>query len=215
MAVVPSKGTEKNVCEIVHGPLYPFPAVRERGQESGLDLAKRASISNLLCKCGHVIRDYYDFVPYKGEVRQDQDLDESFETACNQLALLVAAVAKGRRDEWISRHFLPGYPRSAADNELISDFVSGLEGRTMSTLYEREVCGRLWVQKQPGVNAHYSYTPDSNDINRVLTSAWYAHDKSGLTRIASSKTEYFDFERVWRGGYLSLIPDVRRGTIRA
>ncbi len=135
-------------------------------------------MSTLRCQCGHTIRDTNDFLPYKGKVRRDQDAEEFWETACNELALLVTAVAEDRRDEWISRHFLPVYPRDTPNDGLISDFLSDLDNQIMSKIYECEVCGRLWVQKQPGTNAFYSYTPDTDDVNRVLASARYTNSKS-------------------------------------
>lgn len=51
----------------------------------------------------------------------------------------------------------------------------------MSQIDECEVCGRLWVQEQPGVNAFLSYTPDTGDVNRVLASARYATENQSET----------------------------------
>ncbi len=132
-------------------------------------------MSALRCKCRHTIRDRRDFLSYKGEVRRDQDSEEFWETACNELALLVSAVVESRRDEWIGRQFLPGYPLDGPDERLISDFLCMLNNKIASKVYECEVCGRLWMQKQPGVNVYYSYRPDTDDTNRVLASARYAN----------------------------------------
>lgn len=135
-------------------------------------------MSTLRCRCGHTIRDKHDFLPYKAEVRRDQDAEWFWETTCNELALLVDAARTGERERWIAKHFLPGYPLDVPDDGLISDFLSMLDNKIMSQVYECEVCGRLWVQKQPGVNAYYSYAPDTDDVNRVLVSARYANSKS-------------------------------------
>ncbi len=146
-------------------------------------------MSTLRCKCGHIIRDRCDFLPYKGEVRRDQDSEEFWETACNELALLVSAVVESRRDEWIGRHFLPGYPLDEPDDGLISDFLSMLDNKIASKVYECEVCGRLWVQEQPNVNAYYSYRPDTDDVNQVLASARYANSKSELAQDSQKHKE--------------------------
>ncbi len=129
------------------------------------------------CTCGFDIRDtHYDF-PWKGDVRRDQDLEPYFEKITRELALLVDAVAAGRRDEWIDQHFLPGYPHNVSTESLISDYLSGLDEQLTSQVFECENCGRLWIQEQPCVNAYFSYSPDSGGLNRVLASARHPQTK--------------------------------------
>ena len=134
-------------------------------------------MGKLQCTCGFVIRDTHFDLPCKGDVRRDQDLEPYFETITRELALLVDAVAAGQRDEWINRHFLPGYPHDVSHEGMISDYLSGLDEQLTSQIFECENCGRLWLQQSAHANAYYSYSPDSGGLNRVLASARHPQTK--------------------------------------
>ena len=128
-------------------------------------------MSKLKCTCGFVIRDTHYDLPWKGDVRRDQALEPYFEKITSELAPLIEAVAAGQRDKWIDKHFLAGYPRNESTESLISDYLSGPDEQLTSQIFGCENCGRLWLQKAPGVNAYFSYSPDSGEMNRVLASA--------------------------------------------
>ena len=127
-------------------------------------------MSKLSGRCGYVIRDTHYDLPYKGHVRRDQDDEYSFDVITRELALLTEAIAGDQREEWISRNFLPGYPRDVSTEGLISDYLSSFDDRFVLQIFECENCGRLWVQKQPQDDAFFSYSSDSGASNRVLAS---------------------------------------------
>jgi hypothetical protein len=128
------------------GSLYLFASPERCKQESDSNLAKgRFTMSQLGCKCGHIIRDVSDFLPYKGDILRDQDNEEFFSVVSDELALFAAAVAANKRQEWINRHFLQGYPQDVSDDGVISDFINMLDVKLFSGIYECEKCGRLWV----------------------------------------------------------------------
>ncbi len=140
-------------------------------------------MSKLGCKCGHVIQDNTDYLPYRGSVLRHQDTDCFYDTASRELALFASAVAVGKRAEWINRHFLPGYPHDISDDSVISDFLNMLDVELATLIYECENCGRLWVQIAPGAKSYVPFSPDDGEVHRVLVSARYAHAKAEAPEI--------------------------------
>ena len=122
------------------------------------------------CTCGHVIRDTHYDLPYKGSVRRDQDDEYFWDVVTRELALLTEAIVGGRREEWISRNFLPGYPRNVSTEGLISDYLSGFNEKFLLQIFECENCGRLWIQEQPQTDIFLSYRSDGG-FKGVLASA--------------------------------------------
>lgn len=131
-------------------------------------------MSTLGCRCGYTIRDDADDFSYKGRVRKDQDADFFYERVTRKLALLVSATNAEQREDWISRNFLPGYPRDVDDEGMISDLLSGFEERFLVNLYECENCGRLWLQQEPRSTKYVSYSSESRKPRRLLGSRRYA-----------------------------------------
>lgn len=127
-------------------------------------------MSKLLCKCGHIIRDQTDQLPYKARFLCDFDDDLVFDKLSGECALLVQSVAAGDRESWLKRHFLDRYPRSLSDGSIFSDFMAGMMTQFFRDMYECENCGRLWIQKSGTLNEFASYVPDSGKLERVLQS---------------------------------------------
>src|SRR5262245_50232017 len=103
-------------------------------------------MSKLGCTCGHVIRDQTDFLPYKGRLLRDYDLEAVYDAIERECEALIAAVVVGDRESWLRRHFLEMYPRDLPNGAVFHDFVCGLLREFMDDVYECEACGRLWVQ---------------------------------------------------------------------
>ncbi len=143
-------------------------------------------MSSLGCRCGHIIRDNTDGLSYKGRVLRDQDDEKFFGKAARELALFMAAVASGRREEWISRHFLslePLGPLNLSDEDQIWDFLTMLDREFNTDVYECENCGRLWVQGQPGENQFAPYSPDDGTVHRVLAAVRGGSGEAGPSAV--------------------------------
>lgn len=143
-------------------------------------------MSQLGCRCGHRIADQTDNLPYKARLLRDQDDMQFGDAIIVELARFAAAKAAGRREEWISQHFLPIYPRNLPDESVISDYLAGVVLQFTSFVYECERCGRLSLERQPGVNEYVAYVPDDDRPHpddghpyRVLASERYAREGNG------------------------------------
>ncbi|KTC36636.1 MAG: hypothetical protein ACN6QY_16990 [Pseudomonas sp.] len=123
-------------------------------------------MSKLACRCGHVIVDQTDGLPYKAAVLPDGQ-EQAFFNAATQLAndLLVAAGA-GKVDELLDREYTQG-PWRPRPCEYFEDRLSSSYLACTSTAYECSRCGRLWLQK-PGLEVFVSFTPDSGHYEAVL-----------------------------------------------
>ena len=110
--------------------------------------------------CGGTIRDHLIPCPTEGWVLRDQDQDAFLDAASQEIPGFVAAVREGRRREWIGQRFTPQYPADITDREVISDLLAGHKRQAFLSVAECEECGRLWVQRGPGINAYRSYAPD-------------------------------------------------------
>lgn len=127
-------------------------------------------MSKFLCKCGHIIRDQTDRLPYKARFLCDFDDETVYDKLSGECGALVEAVAAGNRESWMQRHFLDRYPRNLTDGEVFCDFFASMMTEFFRALYECENCGRLWIQKQGEDNEFVSYLPDSGKFERVLLS---------------------------------------------
>ncbi len=123
-------------------------------------------MSKLGCTCGNIIPDTKDHLPHKGRILKDQDDYAFFDAASTELALFTKAVAEGRRDEWISRHF----SRDLDDESIIYAFLSGLDEKYTVVIYECDRCGRLWLQKGTQLNQFIPYSPDNGQYHKILAS---------------------------------------------
>lgn len=125
-------------------------------------------MSHLTCKCGHVIQDNTDDIPYKGHVIRDQERSKLQEGIVAVVTAFVEAASQGRRREWMDGFLRPGYDPNDWDNEavvwaiLTSQFLNrGLD------VYQCEACGRLHVQA-PGTDRFLSFSPDEGTGKDVL-----------------------------------------------
>jgi hypothetical protein len=127
-------------------------------------------LSKLGCTCGNVIRDQTDFLRHKGHILKDYDLETAYNKIGEECQALILAIAQGNRDSWITRHYLPGFPRDLSDGDLFMSFVSNVLRKVQVDVYECEGCGRIWVQRPGTVNEFVPYSPDDGKLASVLRS---------------------------------------------
>ena len=104
-------------------------------------------MSSVRCDCQHVIRDTTDNLPFKARFLPDQNDIPFMETITKDLAELVDLASKGRREEWIAKHFLKGYPLDIPDVSVISDYLSGQISAHFGLAYQCDECGRLLIYR--------------------------------------------------------------------
>ena len=120
-------------------------------------------MASLRCRCGHVIRDQADNLPYKGRIVRDQDQDRFLGEVSHDIAEFVTALVEGTAQPWLANHFFAtdAYPGETGPEGVIHDLLAGAFLLSYSlTTYQCEQCGRVWIQEQPGSPAFRSFAPD-------------------------------------------------------
>jgi hypothetical protein len=124
----------------------------------------------MACDCGGVISDTLIPCPTEGWIFRDQDREAFSNAACRDIVSFFAAVRDGGRAEWIAAYFTPQYPTDVSDEGIASDILSVHAGRFHLSVAECAQCGRLWVQREPGVNSYWSWSPDEPGYAGALRS---------------------------------------------
>ena len=70
----------------------------------------------------------------------------------------------------IAEYFSPQYPNEVSDEGIVYDIIAHHKRQLVLSVAECEQCGRLWVQREPGVNEYHSYSPDESGYPAVLQS---------------------------------------------
>ncbi len=115
------------------------------------------TISNTLCPC-----------PTEGWILRDQDQEPYYEGTSKDIAAFFTAIQAGRRNDWIAKYFSQQYPNDVSDEGIVYDIIAHHKRQLVLSVAECEQCGRLWVQREPGVNEYRSYSPDESGYAAVL-----------------------------------------------
>ena len=123
-------------------------------------------MSNLKCKCGHIIVDQTDNLEYKGYILPDTYFDDVSESLTNNIESLLDAIKNGQRLHWIKDHFeVPPYPTDIKDSSMIHDLLNVVN--TTQDIFECENCGRIAIQVGQ-TNQFEFYQPESKDTKGIL-----------------------------------------------
>jgi hypothetical protein len=141
-------------------------------------------VSKLGCRCGNVIPDTTDHLPYKSYLREDEDVQKPIEVMADVLARYCEARQQGPEAE---AEVIRQLFRSVGEPESYADYqVSYLTEKPLHTvlfslmfpiwnkydraIYECERCGRLYVEVENG--RVVPYVPET-DQRHVL---WSRHN---------------------------------------
>lgn len=125
-------------------------------------------MSKLLCRCGHVICDQTDSLPYKAELYPDVHTEALWGGIVSAATSLLEALRAGERLRWMKEHFLPGYPANVSDNGMLCDAITGITVGLKRDVYQCERCGRLYVQTSSPMNTFVVFVPESPDALNCL-----------------------------------------------
>ncbi len=127
-------------------------------------------MSKLGCRCGHVIVDQTDALPYKAYIREDKDVQEPIELMARALAQFFEV--RGQEEEsrfiheFISRHEDPVWADFEVKSlkgkplaEVLFSLIFPIWNRYDRMIFECEACGRLWVGLEG--NNWVSYLPET------------------------------------------------------
>jgi hypothetical protein len=125
-------------------------------------------MSKLGCLCGGVISDVACPSPTEGWILRDQDQDHYNNVTARDIAAFFSAVQAGSRDAWIAGFFSPEYPTDVDNDGIVYDILTFHKRKVAFSIAECAVCGRLWIQLGPRINAYFSYSPDKAGYAAVL-----------------------------------------------
>lgn len=138
-------------------------------------------MSHFRCVCGHRISDTTDCLPYKAYIRMDEDTQKPIELAMAQVVGFIEARAAGTEAEAaflrqcaLDRGEPEDYAQSEVNsylgkplNEVLESLIFHFWNNYDHSIYECEMCGRLWVETDG--NMMVSYLPQT-DVRGVLWS---------------------------------------------
>ena len=127
-------------------------------------------MSKMACLCGGTISDTLYPCPTEGWILRNQDQEPYYDGTSKDIAAFFAAIQAGRRNEWIAEYFSPQYLHDVSDEGIVYDIIFYHKRQLVLSVAECEHCGRLWVQRRPGVNEYRSYSPDEPGYAAVLQS---------------------------------------------
>ncbi len=111
-------------------------------------------MGKLLCKCGHLIIDQTDALPFKANYVRDQDVEDRYKQF-EDVKSFLSAIKKGEKVFWIQNFYGKDYPTDIDDASIIHDLLL----RDECKIFECSSCGRLLVQ-QWGANSYFSFYPE-------------------------------------------------------
>ena len=123
-------------------------------------------MSKVGCKCGHVIVDQTDSLPYKASFLRDQEEDAFWDELRREIAPLVAAAESGDKAAIAKAYGALAPWVSAADT--LEDRISSIHASRKTTVYECQRCGRLLLEKAIG-GRFVSYAPEVGGYQGVLS----------------------------------------------
>ena len=125
-------------------------------------------MAKIRCKCGYIIVDQTDKLPYKGYILPDTEIDKISTALINTIDSLDEANKLGKRLEWIKNNFhLPPYPTDLKDSSMIYDKITSELVDKTQDIFECNNCGRILIQIGQ-TNEFKTFCPDTNDTKGIL-----------------------------------------------
>ncbi|WP_336355495.1 hypothetical protein [Pseudomonas granadensis] len=115
-----------------------------------------------------MITDQTDSLPYKASLLRDEVENEFWDEVHRDLKPLVESAEFG--DKAAIADALGQFSPSLSAADKLQDRISSLYIQRMSTAYECQNCGRLWVQKQNS-EKFVSYVPEEGTYVAILAAA--------------------------------------------
>ncbi len=116
------------------------------------------------CRCGSEI-EIVPPSPHAGYVVLDSDVDLSIDNRVESIRSFLNAVRDGLREHWLANFYGKDAPRSRLadkdDADVIEDILSKHDSWTRHMI-RCPICGRIYIQRQPGVEYFRCYEEESS-----------------------------------------------------
>ena len=116
------------------------------------------------CRCGNAI----EIIPpsqHAGYMVLDSDVDLSIDNRTAIIRSFLTAVRNGKRRQWLADFYGKNTPSSRFaekdDADVVEDILSTHDSWTRH-VYRCPICGRLYVQKKPGVDEFRCYSEEAS-----------------------------------------------------
>lgn len=134
-------------------------------------------MSNLACRCGHIIMDYSDCHPYQANFIPTEHEEKVWKTLTDAAMSLASTGTAEGRSAWLKHHgFGEGYPEELSQSDMFWDLMTSQWLKYYRTVYEYIQCGRLWLQIEPNGNRFVSYKPESDRYEEILSGSKKSED---------------------------------------
>ena len=120
-------------------------------------------MARLGCKCGHIIFDTTDNLPFKAYFYTDQNMNERWNLT-DLVGEFIKAIKNNKRDEWIGNFWGDDYPKDMSDESYIADIWTRFHE---SQMYQCEKCNRLLVQKG-NLNQFISFVAEDDNAKDIF-----------------------------------------------
>lgn len=134
-------------------------------------------MSKLGCICGHVIVDQTDDLPYKAGLLRDKTEQAFWDGFLGEIKDFVVAAKPRDISALVASVGGEPAPGTQAVEDLV-DRLGGIQARELSTVYECESCGRLWLEQYAG-GGFISYAPEGDKYHAILSIASAEDDNHG------------------------------------
>jgi hypothetical protein len=115
------------------------------------------------CRCGHVLPDVSDRLPYKAYFHTDEDDEAFWDGIVRETLGLLKAVKDGDKQRGIMNRMLPNQEQPATDAELLSEALGEHAARYLRNIYQCEACGRLLVETKARSGTYRYFVPEDDD----------------------------------------------------
>lgn len=122
-------------------------------------------MSTVQCRCGHVIPDVTDRLPYKGYLHVDEHDEAYWDGIVRETLGLLRQTKKQAERQGVLDKMLPGTEESGADDaaDALADALSEHAARYTRQVFACEACGRLLLETAPGSGSYRFFIPEDDD----------------------------------------------------
>lgn len=111
------------------------------------------------CKCGQVVSDTTDDLPYKAYFLPDEEINYALNNVMEKVAAFIEARERGEQEQYLKEQAI--FLREPTLKNLLYHHFSPPTFEFGRTMYECDECGRMWMKTHWDRGELVSYHPES------------------------------------------------------